>query len=106
MARMPLAVVLSGALILSGMSPAAFAAAAPAPQPAQASAPPAAPRTGNQPPLPPGRAVDLRDMNGGADDDLGIGLIVLSWVAAGALLFLIFSGDDDDDSSSPPTGTF
>jgi hypothetical protein len=104
MMRVPLAIVLSGALISSGMSPAAFAAAAPAPQPAQVSAPQTGASTGNQPPLPPGRAVDLREMQGGADDDIGIGVIVLSWVAAGALLFLIFSGDDDDDSS--PTGTF
>jgi hypothetical protein len=62
--------------------------------------------TRNQPPLPPGRALPIRPAQGDGYDDLGMGVIIASWIAATGLLFLIVFSDDDDDESSPPvTGT-
>ena len=47
----------------------------------------------------------LRDGQGGAEDDIGPGVIIASVAGATALLFLLMFSDGDDDNSSPPTGS-
>ena len=105
MTRRLSAVLLSSALLWTAI--ATGAAGAPAP----ANPPPVivvqnTPGPGNQPPLPPGRAVDLRDGQGGAEDDIGPGIIIAGIVGGTAALFLLlFSDGDDDNSTTPTTGS-
>lgn len=98
MSRKLLAVALSSALlsttILTG------AAAAPA-NPAPSSAAQTASAAKNQPPLPPGRAIDRAQ--GEEPGDLGP-ILILGGIAAGTaiVLLMILNGDDDIAAS---TGT-
>ena len=102
MPRKPLAVIVSSAFLWTSV--AAHAAPALEPEePAQISAPQTTADPGNRAPLPPGPA-RIKTAQGLEDDDLGMGLILASWAAAVAVVFLVaFSGDDDDESTS--TGT-
>ena len=104
MPRKLLAVLVSGAFLWTGVAANASPATEPA-EPAQASAPQTAADTGNRAPLPPGPA-RIKTAQGLEDDDLGMGLILASWAAAVAVVFLVaFSGGDDDDEDTPSTGT-
>src|SRR5262245_42478203 len=100
MLRKSLAILLSGAWLLVSTA----ASAASATEAAKVPPVPATTRTPDsakyQPPLPPGGALDIKKAQGG---DLGIGVILLSWAAAGGLLFWIFSSIDNDDDSSSGT---
>lgn len=102
MPRPPLAVLLSSAWLWTAIAASALAAPATVP-PTTAIAKTAS--TANQPPLPPGRAVGIRKAQGGAEDDLGIGVIIASWVGAAALILWVVSDHDDDNSTAPTTGT-
>jgi hypothetical protein len=102
MSRRVLAVLFSSVCLWTSI-PASASAATEAAKPAQAAE--AAARTANRPPLPPGRALDIRTAQGEGFDDLGPGVIIASVAGATALLFLMMFSDDDDDGSSPPTGT-
>ncbi len=104
MSRRLSAVLLSSAWVWTAIAGGASAAPAPANPPPVIVAQNTA-GAGNQPPLPPGRAVDLRDGQGGAEDDIGPGVIIASVVGATAVLFLMMFSDGDDDDSSPPAGT-
>lgn len=102
MMRRLLAVLVSSACLWTGI-PASASAAAEGAEPVQASAPDPAAGKGNQPPLPPGPAVDLTKAQG--YDNLGPGVIIASVAGATALLFLMMFADDDDDDDDSPTGT-
>lgn len=104
MSRRLLAVLLSSAWFWTAIAVGASAAPAPANPPASTRESTAS--TPNQPPLPPGRAVDIRKAQGLEDDDLGPGVIIAGIVGATAALFLLlFSDGDDDDSTTPTTGS-
>jgi hypothetical protein len=103
MPRKLLAAVLSSALLWTSVAGAAPQATEPLKPAAPASAQTASPR--NQPPLPPGRALPIEQAQGDEYDDLGMGVIIASWVAAVAVIVLVVFNDDDDDESDPPTGT-
>jgi hypothetical protein len=103
MPRKQIAILVSSAFLWTSVAANASPATEPA-EPAQAavavttSAP-----NGNKAPLPPGPA-RIKTAQGLEDDDLGMGLILASWAAAVAVVFLVaFSGDDDDDDEGPPT---
>jgi hypothetical protein len=104
MLRKSVAVLVSSAWLLTGTAAIASAATQAATQP-QVPATQTGTSTKNEPPLPPAGAVDIKKAQGGEFSDLGFGVILISWLAAGGLLFLIFAGDDDDDNGGP-TGTF
>jgi hypothetical protein len=105
MSRKLLAVVLSSACLWTTIATSASAAADAAKQ-TPVSVPQTTASTGNKPPLPPGRAVNIQRAQGDGYDDLGPGVIIASWAAAaGALVLMMFGGDDDDDSSPPASGT-
>ncbi len=104
MPRKLLAVLVSSAFLWTSVAANASPATEPA-EPAQASAPQTTADTGNRAPLPPGPA-RIKTAQGLEDDDLGMGLILASWAAAVAVVFLVaFSGGDDDDEDTPSTGT-
>jgi hypothetical protein len=98
MLRKSLAVLVSGAWLL--VSTAASASSAPA---AAGAAPVPARETSasvrNEPPLPPAGPVDIKNAQG-QFRDLGIGVILVTWLAVGGLLYWIFASIDDDDASS------
>jgi hypothetical protein len=104
MSRKLLAVFVSSAFLMTSIAASAAAPATPAPTPAAASqtASTTATTTKNQPPLPPGRAINKAQ--GEEYSDLGPGVIIAGIaVATGLLVWLMFHDDDDDSSSS--TGT-
>ena len=104
MPRKLLAVLVSSAFLWTSVAANASPAAEPA-EPTQASVPQTSADTGNRAPLPPGPA-RIKTAQGLEDDDLGMGLILASWAAAVAVVFLVaFSGDDNDDEGPPTTGT-
>ena len=104
MPRKLLAVLVSGAFLWTGIAANASPAAEQA-EPAQISAPQTTAAPVNRAPLSPGPA-RIKPAQGLEDDDLGMGLILASWAAAVAVVFLVaFSGDDDDDEGPPTTGT-
>jgi hypothetical protein len=99
MLRKLLAVVVSSAFLMTSVAAGATEPAKPAPAPAPASQTAATPK--NQPPLPPGRAINKAQGEGYSD--LGPGVIIGGIVVATGLLFWLMFKDDDDSSSS--TGT-
>ena len=100
MPRKLLAVVVSSAFLMTSVALGAPSAPEPAPPPAPAAVQPAP--AGNQPPLPPGRAINKAQ--GEEYDDLGMGVIIAAWAAALAVIFLVaFSNNGDEESA--PTGT-
>jgi hypothetical protein len=100
MPRKLLALLVSSAFLWTGVA----ANASPATEPAEP-APASTTDTGNRAPLPPGPA-RIKTAQGLEDDDLGMGLILASWAAAVAVVFLVaFSGDDDEEEDTPSTGT-
>ncbi len=102
MPRKLLALLVSCAFLWTSVAANASPAAEPV-EPTQASAPQTTADAGNRAPLPPGPA-RIKTAQGLEDDDLGMGLILASWAAAVAVVFLVaFSGDDDDDDEGPPT---
>src|SRR5688572_6812969 len=106
MPRKLLAVLISSAFLWTSVAANASPATEQA-EPAQAleslTAPQSTADTGNRAPLPPGPA-RIKTAQGLEDDDLGMGLIIASWAAAVAVVFLVaFSGGDDDDDDGPPT---
>ena len=108
MPRRILAVLVSSAFLWSSIAANASPATEPK-EPAQAPVALTVPQTiapnGNKSPLPPG-PTRIKTAQGLEDDDLGMGLILASWAAAVAVVFLVaFSGDDDDDEGPPATGT-
>ena len=104
MPRKLLALLVSSAFLWTSVAANASPATEPA-EPAPVSAPQTTADTGNRAPLPPGPA-RIKTAQGLEDDDLGMGLILASWAAAVAVVFLVaFSGDDDDDEDTPSTGT-
>ncbi len=104
MSRKLIAVVVSSAFLLTSIAAGAAAPATPAPAPAAASQTASTTTTSttkNQPPLPPGRAINKAQ--GEEYSDLGPGVIIAGIVAATGLLVWLMFKDDDDSSSS--TGT-
>src|SRR5262245_18582871 len=100
--RKLLAVILSGAwLFTSTVASASQPASAPNPPPATTAS---APASRNTPPLPPGGALDIHKAQGYSD--LGFGVILLSWIAAGGLIWLIIaSTNSDNDNGVTPAPT-
>jgi hypothetical protein len=102
MSRKLIAVVVSSAFLMTSIAASAADPQTPAPAP-QTAGTTTATTAKNEPPLPPGRARDIKKAQGLGDDDLGPGVIIASIaVATGILVWLMFKGDDDSSSS---TGT-
>ena len=100
MPRKFLAVLVSSAFLWTGIASAAQPALEPAKRaPSQPTA------AGNKSPLPAGPA-RIKTAQGLEEDDLGPGIIILSWAAAIGIAFAVaFSGGDDEDEAPPTTGT-
>jgi hypothetical protein len=105
MPRKFLAVLVSSAVLWTSLASAAQPAAEPVKPAPAATAPKAATPAGNTSPLPAGPA-RIKTAQGLEEDDLGPGIIILSWAAAIGIAFAVaFSGGDDEDESPPTTGT-